>query len=589
MNSMRSALCFVAAGLAAVTCCGQAGVQATTQESRPATQRISNAASGFVLAELRPAQVDNLAMLGKVWGFLKYHHPRITSGALNWDAELLRLLPQAVAATDRAAMQAQLVAWVDSLGEVSPCSACASAGDGDVNLRPNLAWLSDRHYLGEVLCQRLALIHARRPANQQFYVAATSAGNADFSREDPYPDLAFPDPGYQILALFRLWNAVEYWFAYRDHVQASWDRTLTEFLPRLASANSKEQYARALMAFIARLEDSHANVWNATDFRPPVGACTAPVKVRWIEGAPTIVALLGTEPNTSLRVGDVVKAIAERTIDDLVKESAPYVGASNESSRRRDIARFMFRGPCDSVAVTVERKGRKLELPVARVRLPNDAFAILGSNDRAGDTFQVLTSGVAYIKASAWKIAALDSYLQRAAATKGLIIDLRGYPAEFAVFALGSRLVDKPTPFARFTRPDFSNPGAFVWTAPVVLSPTLPTYGGRVAILVDEMTQSQAEYTAMALRSSRNAIVIGTTTAGADGNLSRVMLPGRLMAGMSGLGVFYEDGRPTQRVGIVPDVIVEPTLTKISEGRDEVLEAAVREVLEPAQRGNRVP
>jgi len=48
---------------------------------------------------------------------------------------------------------------------------------------------------------------------------------------------------------------------------------------------------------------------------------------------------------------------------------------------------------------------------------------------------------------------------------------------------------------------------------------------------------------------------------------------------ISGIGVFYADKHPTQRVGIVPDREVTPTIAGIRDGRDEVLEAAVREIL----------
>ena len=64
-------------------------------------------------------------------------------------------------------------------------------------------------------------------------------------------------------------------------------------------------------------------------------------------------------------------------------------------------------------------------------------------------------------------------YIESAAGTKGLIIDIRNYPSEFVVFALGSRLVDRPTPFARFTRGDPANPGAFHWGPPISLEPAL--------------------------------------------------------------------------------------------------------------------
>ena len=111
------------------------------------------------------------------------------------------------------------------------------------------------------------------------------------------------------------------------------------------------------------------------------------------------------------------------------------------------------------------------------------------------------------------------------------------------------------------------------------LAPTTPRFTGRVVILLDEVSQSQAEYTAMALRAAPGARVVGSTTAGADGNVSAIPLPGNLHAMISGIGVFYPDKRPTQRIGIVPDVEVRPTIAGIRAGRDEVLEAGIREIL----------
>jgi C-terminal processing protease CtpA/Prc len=71
-------------------------------------------------------------------------------------------------------------------------------------------------------------------------------------------------------------------------------------------------------------------------------------------------------------------------------------------------------------------------------------------------------------------------------------------------------------------------------------------------ILVDEVSQSQSEYTAMAVRSAGGALVVGSTTARADGNVSQFALPGALRTMISGIGVFYPDKRLTQRVGIFP-------------------------------------
>jgi hypothetical protein len=193
----------------------------------------------------------------------------------------------------------------------------------------------------------------------------------------------------------------------------------------------------------------------------------------------------------------------------------------------------------------------------------------------------MLSPQVAYLKLRGIRARDIVDYIERASGTRGLVIDIRNYPSEFVVFDLGSRLVQEPTPFARFTVGDLDNPGAFTWTEPLTLEPAEPAYQGKVAVLVDEMSISQAEYTAMALRAGPRAVVVGSTTAGADGNVSNIPLPGGLRTMISGIGVFYPDKTPTQRVGIVPDIRVTPTLEGIRAGRDEVLEEALRYILGP--------
>jgi len=47
--------------------------------------------SRIALTSVSDTQIANLATLGKVWGFLKYHHPAITSGTRQWDYDLFRI------------------------------------------------------------------------------------------------------------------------------------------------------------------------------------------------------------------------------------------------------------------------------------------------------------------------------------------------------------------------------------------------------------------------------------------------------------------------------------------------------------------
>jgi C-terminal processing protease CtpA/Prc len=145
------------------------------------------------------------------------------------------------------------------------------------------------------------------------------------------------------------------------------------------------------------------------------------------------------------------------------------------------------------------------------------------------------------------------------------------------VFTLSKYLLDKPQAFVRFSQLDPKYPGFFnSRTGQKVVSGPGAAYPGKVMILIDEISQSQAEYTTMALRTAPRATVVGSTTAGADGNVSSIILPGNIRTAISGIGIYYPDGRETQRVGIVPDVEVKPTIKGIAEGRDEVLEKAVQ-------------
>ena len=43
---------------------------------------------------------------------------------------------------------------------------------------------------------------------------------------------------------------------------------------------------------------------------------------------------------------------------------------------------------------------------------------------------------------------------------------------------------------------------------------------------------------------------------------------------ISGIGVYYLDGTETQRVGIIPDIALRPTIKGIRQGKDELLEKA---------------
>jgi hypothetical protein len=57
---------------------------------------------------------------------------------------------------------------------------------------------------------------------KQFYVSQAAGGNPVFNHEPSYGKIKLPDAGYQLLALFRFWNIIEYWFPYRNVIGENW-------------------------------------------------------------------------------------------------------------------------------------------------------------------------------------------------------------------------------------------------------------------------------------------------------------------------------------------------------------------------------
>src|SRR5262249_16645137 len=103
-----------------------------------------------------------------------------------------------------------------------------------------------------------------------------------------------------------------------------------------------------------------------------------------------------------------------------------------------------------------------------------------------------------------------------------------------------------------------------------------PRYNGHVVMLINAEAVSQAEHTCLFFEAATKITFIGSATAGVDGDVTNCVLPGGLYVSFTGDDVRHRDGRQLQRVGIQPDIHVEPTANGIRHGRDEVLEAAFR-------------
>jgi Peptidase family S41 len=192
------------------------------------------------------------------------------------------------------------------------------------------------------------------------------------------------------------------------------------------------------------------------------------------------------------------------------------------------------------------------------------------------EAFKLINQDIGYVCPDKYKNDQLPAIKELFANTKGIIVDMRCYPSEFMPFTFGNYIKNEKSAFVKFTAGSPSYPGAFSFVSPIKNGQSSSeAYRGKIVVIVNATSQSQAEYTTMAFQSSPNVKVIGSATAGADGNVSSIVLPGGLNTMISGLGVFYPNGTPTQRVGVKIDYKIYPTIAGISGGKDELLNKAI--------------
>jgi C-terminal processing protease CtpA/Prc len=535
--------------------------------------------SNIIFSALTEQVIDNLNLLGKLWGFLKYHHPEVGKGNYNWDYELFRILPEYLKVQNNTERDQVLLNWINKYGKIPVCTICEETLS-DAYLKPCLSWAENSN-MNDDLKKKIREIYANRHQGNHYYIRmAFSIGNPVFSNENTYSDIFYPDAGFRLLALYRYWNMIHYFFPYKYVTDKDWNGVLKEYIPIFLSAKNRLEYELAAIRIIGDINDTHANLQGSDEIKRLRGNNFAPFRVQFIEQK-LVVTDYCNPGLKSLEIGDIITHIGGKTVETIIDSIRRYYPVSNEASLLRDISADILRSNANTINIRYISSGqeRQRELPLYARNSLNISRLSIGNVKENEKSYKLLDGNIGYITLATIKDEDILVIKELFKNTKGIIIDIRNYPSTFVPFSLGSYFVSSSTPFVKFTQGNSNNPGEFTFSDGQEIPKPNDTYQGKLVVIVNEVSQSQSEFTAMAFRAGDNTTIIGSQTAGADGNVSSISLPGGLQTRISGVGIYYLDGTQTQRIGIVPDVWIEPTINGIKQRRDEVLEKAI-EIIE---------
>jgi len=520
--------------------------------------------------------IGNLKVLGLIWGFLKYYHPNIALGNYNWDYELFRILPKILSSENEKNRDENLVEWIESLGETSEGKQVAF-NPSDIKIKPDVDWLKNSNFSNDLVSLLLKVKNADRLKKHYYIGLKPEVNNPEFKNEKSYSAMKYPDAGFRLLSLYRYWNIIQYYFPYKNLIEEDWKNILEEFIPKFINANDGLEYTLATLELIGKVNDTHANIWGGNQIiKNYEGIRSAALDLTFIENKAVVTAYydkkLGME--TGLEIGDIITLVNNKTVEEIIQQKLKYNPASNYPTKLRDIAPALLKTN-DSLLniefVRNDKKGNKIlkTFPISQLNIY--------SKYKVKDTcFKMINKDIAYINNGSLKTKYLPAIWKEIENTKGLIIDIRNYPSDFPIYALSNYLMPKKTLFAKFSYGSIESPGLFTYKKPISAGrKNRNYYKGKVVILINEVSQSSAEFHSMAYRVNPNTTVIGSTTAGADGNVSSFYLPGGISTMISGIGAYYPDGRETQRIGIIPDIDIKPTIKGIKKGEDELMEKAI--------------
>lgn len=561
---------------------------------RPAscqTPEPSASLSGFMLTcedFEDPRAVGNLETLCRVWGYAKYHHPVFcdTLCRVDVDSALFVLLPRVVHA-DRETRNRHLLDWVRSLGDYTPNRVECEQSLAPLELvsTVDLAWTRDTTLLGRDLSRLLQdLRYAERGEN--YYLRMGTTGNGPgyhylSLRGESFHPTPQMDSGLNLLTLFRLWNIIEYYAPYRAVTLHPWEEVLSTYIPLMGVETDGRRFARLYMRLIRELNDGHAYAPIEMLF----GQRMLPVWPLQAEGR----LFVGYSGDSALERGDEVVAIDGEPLSERLELLREYASRSNEASLRKALRYYGLCTRRDTAEVVRCRAGSCDTLRVATVPY-GSVSSLYDPAQLVQPPFRLLADSVGYIYAGTFSREHLAEVGQTLPRTRALIIDLRTYPlnvADALIALIGQSLRTEPVVAWQMVHPTLALPGLFFRQEQWIYEGfgeeakrCAEPYKGRVILLVNELTQSNPEFQAMALQRCPQTLTIGSPTSGADGDIVRIPLPGGLMTCFSGIGIFYPDGTPTQTVGVRLDVELCPTAEGLQAGRDEVLERALALALE---------
>ncbi len=515
--------------------------------------------------------------LCQVWGYLKYFHIRPSNCLVNWDSVLVVNVQAVKNASTSVAFNNAIQNVISAAGNMPLPGTPLPTYPAANNTNLNLGWFFDPVFTASISAQLDSVRSRFRPHTICNVANYTNNSWIDFTGENlNIPNPKYPTEEYRLLVTFRYWNYIEYFFNGKNLMDVPWLNNLSNHVNGIASAIDSTDYHLKMLEMITGINDTHASGTSGSPVRNYFGSYRPPFKVAYIENKVVVVNTFTNTP-AGINKGDVISKINGVSVDTLMKQRMRYIPASNSAALKRDLLtgnKNIFLGPAgSSLTLEIQNVSGVSDIPVTRSL---DHVTYYNNYLYAGNSYFQLPDiycNIGYVHMGKLVNAEVNDMYDSLKTKDAIIFDIRNYPNGTA-WSICPKLASNNYSYVKLNDPSITYPGIMkqVLTSTVASDGVYP-YQGNIYVLVNEETQSQAEYSTMMLQGIGAKVkVIGSQTAGADGNISYLSFPAGFFSVFSTLGVFYPDNTAAQRTGVKINYTVTPTINGVRNNKDELLE-----------------
>ena len=563
---------------------------------------------------------QNIREFIQIWGLVKYRSQKSIAGRFDADKVFLELI-DSVKTADTHQFNQLMCRLSQDQGPKPMVSKQvyhkSKLIDGAYLLNNvDYGWIKNKRYTPLLKEQSTDLTNQINKTGTHQYVPEVFY-EGDLPNEPAYPDYTFTAEPMNLLAFAKAWNAIEYLFPYKYVMDKDWEDVLVEMLPVFKEIKDRTSYEKAILKLETALNDTHAGGFMSPESMHTTNAIFnvqyyPPFDYKATKNGLIITQFLSDSlaKQSNLKVGDLLVAINGIKIKQWLKNRSKLLPASNDAVVYRELSTqnnfrgdtFAFSNIQDSIlSVTVKGQKKNVNLSLWMLnRKDKENIKIIERHILKEQTKEKEFKGIEAIGDSIILVRAghvfdkdipedkdLPKLSTQLKSKKALIFDMRKYPQSpgFFNYYLPKLLGKTPFKFARYYTADLRQIGIFRYKEELETYMYAPKdgtqpignlYSGQIVILTNENTQSMGEwYTMMLQQFSNKTTVIGSQTAGADGDLRRLTLPGDYQFYFTGNGIFYPDGRETQRIGIKPNIYFESSAEDLGSNQDVHLKRAL--------------